>query len=203
MAFPTTPVLDTFDRADASTLGANWSGNLIKQYAGSTPDSAILSNQATGLVSNAPALHYTSTTYGPDCEVYISVPTLPPGDVSALYLRIAQPGTTTADGYELRADAIASEWTIYSVTNGVETPIGSAVSHAFAAGDKMGFSAVGSTLTGYRFTGGTWNQIIQRTDSTYLSAGLIGTYYSSGTVYKLDDFGGGTITSFLMAQGME
>jgi RHS repeat-associated protein len=59
----------------------------------------------------------------------------------------------------------------------------------WSAGDKLGFRAVGSTLTAYHYTGGAWSSVASRTDSTYAS-GYIG-LESYSTSWTLDDFGGG------------
>jgi hypothetical protein len=206
MAFPTRTVLDTFDRANASTLGANWANNLIIAYAGATSDAAIASNLCTGLAGNYHGLHYTSTTYGPDCEAFLTLSTVLPlgdGDGHGLYLRIQQPGTSTYDGYLLSVVTAGSPntWDILKVTDGVEVSVGGNVSQNIANGDKIGFEAIGSTLTGYLFTAGSWSQVIQRTDSTYAGAGLIGAYFTAGTTWAGDDFGGGTVRRAPMFRG--
>lgn len=196
MAFPTTGLLDDFNRGTG--IGSNWTtGNT---YGDGATAWTIVSNQA------APSSEYTDGTwtvanYGPDCEVYATIPVLQPQDrFFSLFLRHTGVGTTNTDGYvlEMQIRPGNENWRMYRVDNRTWTQIGTTdTSKAIAAGDKMGFEAVGSTLTAYVFQSGAWAQVFQVTDTTYNAAGRIGMgqFANANTQLRVDDFSGGTITS--------
>ena len=66
-----------------------------------------------------------------------------------------------------------------------------------SAGDSIGMSMVGSTITVYyKASGGSWTSLGTRTDSTYTAAGRLqlGQWLSSsGVASTIDNFGGGAI----------
>lgn len=206
MAFPLTPVLDNFTGTNGDDLpvySANWDA---------TPTGGtaleIQSNAATGTSAGGNNSNSWGTTFGPDCEVYVTVSTAAAaGNVILLLARGVQTTSlATIDGYALRyAPAAGTDTlTIQSVTNGAQTSIGAAFSQEIANGDSIGLECVGTTLTCYyKPSGGSWSALFSRTDSTYSSAGKIG-LLSSSTGVRLDAFGGGTIhqsTGALTGQG--
>lgn len=197
--FPTTGVLDTFDRANATTVGAGWTE--LYAYLGSG-DWGITSNQLYNPDGGAyVAMYYNASTYGADSEAYISVPTLA-GDLIdslSLFLRAKDPGTNF-DSYALNylwatTGSPKQTWNCEITTNHVGAVIGAEVEQAIAAGDKVGAEIIGYTIVGYRYTGGAWAAVLSRTDagSTWGAAGYIGTYLTVSALMRLDDFGGGTV----------
>ena len=190
--FPTQPVLDDFNRADGG-LGANWAGNLIVQFSGTGANSVITSSQNTSNGTDAVGLSWTTGTFGPDCEAYITVVTKVAGDVHVLYARIAQPGTATYDGYEMRLSATGTAFRGYVVTNGAVTLISTSTT-TLVNGDSLGLECIGSNIAVYRKNTGSWAQLTSVVDATYGSAGLLGLYFpQSSGAFVQDDFGGGTI----------
>lgn len=192
MAFPSTSILDDFNRANASTLGSNWS--ILKSYAG-TGDLGIISNAAYNPEPQFDTyvdMYYNVATYGPDCEVYLTEVTEPTADGLVLYLRIQEP-TGSYDGYGLGALA-NNDWEVRRIDNEVSTVLGATATQAIANGDKIGFEAIGDTLKGYIYTGGSWTEVLSRTDAAYGSAGHLGFYATAEVVtWRYDDFGGGTV----------
>ena len=193
MAFPTTAVLDNFNRADGSPP-SGWSQPL---YTGDG-NITINTNQlalSTGTAANG---WLDGATYGPDCEVYCTIPTLPSdGNPTDLFARVADPGTATPDGYQLRQwqDASQDYFEVRRIDNGVGTTLGATINQTFAAGDSFGMSIVGSTIeVWYKPSAGAWTSLGTRTDGTYGSAGYLGIQIWFGTV-RVDDFGGGTIAA--------
>lgn len=190
MAFPTTPVLTTFAGADENPLseGGNWPANVDTDDA----DLQILSNQAAGTGAGINSMYWT-TTYGPDCEVYVTVPTVGAGDVASLvYLRIAGQGTATPDGYQARVIMDFGSphvCLINRMDDGAFTQLGANVEDGtWSNGDQLGMSAIGSTLALYR--NGT--ALGTRTDATYSAAGKLGLGCTT-TTPRFDSFGGGSI----------
>src|ERR1035437_295444 len=137
MAFPNKSVLDNFNRAGPA-LGANWttiSGDTASVIASSTVLAAS-SRAATD------GVYWNVAQYGPDCEAYITVPTI---NVASLgvwlfvrsnaaqttYCYISYNATSTSAGTFAIGDAGASH-----TYTGV----------AFVAGDKFGIQAIGNQL---------------------------------------------------------
>lgn len=214
MAFPTTGILDSFNRADSATLGGNWTEDI---YASNDVAAGIFSNQARVQSVTFGSAWLNNANYGPNCEAYFTLVNSLDAlfwdpyamDLDAwyyqrvqLFLRLQQPGSAgTADAYMFLLSGGLSDaggiW-YYRIDNQVLTVLGvngEAVSQA--TGDQWGFEANGSNLKAYRKpSGGSWAAVGSgRTDNTYNSAGRIGFYLSDETAADIliDDFGGGTI----------
>lgn len=82
-----TAILDTFDRADsATTLGSNWS--LLTDFGIGGTNLGISGNAAyKGSGTAYVVMYWNPTTFGPDCEVYKTIPTLSASDNLTLYAR--------------------------------------------------------------------------------------------------------------------
>jgi hypothetical protein len=207
MAFPTTGILDDFNRADEGPPpSASWSANGLE--AASTL--SVVSNVAKDSSSNG---GFWGASVGPDSEAYVTLSTLQAdGQLLYVFIRAAQIGSVgTADGYAFRFTredsnpGFNARW--YRLDNGTLTLLGLSYNDtagAISAGIKIGADAVGSDLTIYVNKSGTWVSTVARSDSTYSSAGLIGMSLVSSTP-SADDFGGGTISSaptVMLAMGM-
>lgn len=185
----TTPILDTFNRAnEGPPPSASWSFPTRQGKDGLK----VVSNQAGG---NAAAddnySWWNVTTFGPDCEVYVTVPTLPvSGDYIWVDARIASPNSASTDLYEFTWNGTNFEF--YRMDNDVFTQLGVSIAGTFSAGDTLLLRIIGSTLSGYKISGGVETLIGTRTDSTYTAAGFIGAGGFSST-FRMDNFGGGTI----------
>ena len=195
-AFPTTGVLDNFNRADEDPLAnGTWSGAITS----GGEQCRIVSNAVQG---RATAGHvgtsYWGGTFGPDSEVFIDITTraATAGDKAGVFLRIVNPGTASVDGYIalIRFDVAGDLIRVLRLDNAVETQIGSDinVSPNFVSGDGFGMSMVGSTITLYKRLSGTWSSLGTITDATYSAAGNIGVD-SEAPDFVGDNFGGGTV----------
>jgi len=193
MTFPTTGVLDDFNRADQTeNLGSNWTVPLVNGQG----SPGIISNTLYDASPNDSA-YWNPITPGPDSEVYIDVSTKQTNNTSInLELRVVDPGLTTRDGYDIRmrASATTDAFQIRRIDNGTATALGADFSQEWSAGDSWGFEAIGSTLAAYYKTGGSWAQLGTRTDSTYSAAGRIGIITNDAT-WRGDNFGGGTVVA--------
>jgi hypothetical protein len=191
MPFPTTSVIDTFTRANENPLsnGGKWTATII------SGDTALqlLSNSVVGLGGTENSDYWNPATYGPDCEAYVDVPTLPGfGAAIGLFSRITTPGASV-NAYVATWTNLggSSAFTIASYVGGVITPLFQQAS-TLLAGDSIGMSVVSSVITVYRKTSGVWSVIGSVGDSSISGAGNIG-IISSDTVATLANFGGGTI----------
>lgn len=186
MAFPTTGLLDDFNRANENPIAGNWSTSAL---GGSGNKWQLLTNQATGL--GAPSGNWYLTSYGPDCEVYCTLVTQA-ADIFTLWARTVNPSLSTLNGYRLVW--LSPSLTITRIDGGVSTSIGADVGITFTNGDKLGMSCVGSLITSYLFHGGSWSQVDQVTDATYSAAGFLAMETDIATAV-VDDFSGGTVVS--------
>lgn len=194
MAFPTTGILDSFTRADSSTLGANWTTPLIPGLTSPHIISNAETNDQGGGYSDA---YWNVSTFGSDSEVFCVVPVVPSiGNEFWLALRAVDPGLSTWDGYLLDVLAPDFAWKMRRYDNNVSTQLGATFTSALANNDAAGLEAIGSTLTTYyKASGGSWAALFSRTDATYSAAGNIAMGQGTSNATRLDDFGGGTVVA--------
>jgi hypothetical protein len=185
MAFPTTGILDNFDRTNDATPppGANWS----TVYNGHT----IAGNQLVGFTAgDANVSAWIAATYGPGIEAYITCGDS--GGYSGLY--ILDP--TLDHGYSIgRVDA--THWAIYRAdTAGTdETAIGT---YSLTVGSNYSigiyYDAAAETIYFYhKASGGSWTEVNHVADSTYPDMNTL-QVFSFSTV-ALDNFGGGSVAA--------
>src|SRR5437899_2007498 len=196
MAFPTTCILDKFNRADENPLsnGGKWSNPLI---AGETSLQVISNTCRPNGPSSASSNWWSDASFGADTEVFITVSTAgAAADYVGITVRTVNENSASLDGYILYV-TFPSTWQFFRLDNGAFTQLGANVTQTVASGDAMGLSIVGTTLTAYyKASGGSWVSLNTRTDSTYTAAGHIGIdEKSAGPTTILDDFGGGTVVA--------
>lgn len=197
MAFPTTGILDDFNRAnEGPPPSASWVSTGIYD---ATPGVSVVSNTLADsgtFVGGA-----WGTQFGPDSEIFLTVTTLMDDGLELrLWLRGQQIGnSTTVDGYFIifnRQDVLPGiRYRFIREDNGTGTQLGAFVddtSGVLATGTKFGVDMSGSTITGYANRSGSWTTVDTRTDTTYSASGYIGLSTSS-SAGRYDDFGGGTI----------
>lgn len=190
MAFPTTTLLDDFDRADASDLGADWSANPTE----SASNLAISSNQAKRSGTNQScANYYNPATYGPDVEAYFTIGANLTGTTNTgVICRLTTPGAGTADGYRL--SVVNNILRVFRYDNGSATQLGSDISVTTATGDSFGIWAIGGQLLVYqKASGGSWTWRGVRSDATYSAAGYLAlATFDQIDQARFDNFSGGT-----------
>lgn len=192
MAFPTTGVLDNFNRADSASLGASWA-----VFVSGDGRWGILSNEADGIAGWYGDAWGTALS-GPDQEAHAKIAnkgsTTAPSRVS-LWVRVQETGTTTPDGYGVQFynDAGTDVWEITRLDNNVGTTLGATFTQEVTNGDSFGLSVVGSTIRAYhKPAAGSWTELASRTDTTY-TAGRTIAIEGNQTDWRLDDFGGGDV----------
>jgi hypothetical protein len=196
MPSPTTPVLDTFTRANEDPLaGPGWLGGIFSGDAGMR----LVSNQARGR-AGAGAESYWKTSFPANQELFLTMAGkwANPDVGIAIFSNLQAPGTGGLSGYavnpytssSLGSDAIDA----YRIDSGAFTKLGATASGlTFSAGDKLWWANVAGVLTLYRFAAGVWTSIFTRTDTTY-GAGYLG-FAADDDTPLLDDVGGGAIGS--------
>lgn len=190
MAFPTTPILDNFNRANESPLGGGWSANPIYGGVGMF---RIVSNQAQN-ISGASGHGYWATSFGADQEVYATIADW--AGFNGFYL-LAR-GTDfnndfNQDYYLLTVSKTGNSFELTRVINDSGTVIGS-TTQVISSGDSIGLVCAGSSIQGwYKSSGGNWTKLLDVTDSGIANGGNIGMIVDCSTPSQaiIDDFGGG------------
>lgn len=188
MSFPTTSVLDDFNRANQ---GPPPSGSWI-DMSGAPGGLEVVGNQCSGEVGSVSVGLWDDSAIGPDCEVFCTIAVKHNGEEIGLYARLTTASVTTVDGYSLAYNMESGTDTlrVFRVDNGVGTQLGATINQEVGAGDRIGLSIVGSTLTIYHDSGSGFTSLGTRSDGTYTATGRIGAYIWNTTA-RIDDFGGG------------
>lgn len=198
MAFPTTGILDNFDRVDEGPPpSASWQSG---GPSASSSSMKVTSNAMTDPSAGNGAVWGTSV--GPDTECYITASTIIDNlDQLKIWLRLVTPGSTAVDGYQakwLRDDSKpGAQVSLFRIDNNVATQLGTTFSDTggtLASGNKFGADMVGSTITAYINRGSWVSETSNSGDTTYTAAGFIALSVNNNT-NVLDDFGGGTVVS--------
>lgn len=190
MAFPTTSLLDNFNRGDSGTLGASWS-TPIEPTLGSL---GILSNQAYSDAQFDDA--YWGTSFGENQEVYVTLSVVTSGVTAPrVYARIQNPNTASRNCYFLTQEGAGGGW-ISKIVAGTTTALGGGWTTSIASGDKVGLELNGTTITAWKYSGGSWSQLEQLTgESSVTGGGYIGLQIRGETDTRFDDFSGGDIVT--------
>lgn len=202
MAFPTTGILTTFTGPDEEPLseGGLWTGGTIRTSSATIKPCRRVDNMCgpSTLTGNT-AESAWATSYGADQECYITLVTLALS-FQDVYVRLTGAGNTaTAQAYFCGWDGTLNGGSgamyIYKLIGGVYTQLGSNFNITLGSGDKIGISAIGTSITGYYYQSGSWqtNANIQATDSAISGSGALGIDLSSAGAYRMDDFGGGDV----------
>ena len=125
--------------------------------------------------------------------MWVRVAALPSvGNAVRLYLRLQSPGSAGADGYMLLVNQLSGidQFVLYRLTNGALTSVAT-FNRELAAGNRVLFRAVGSSLEAWLGEGSGWSRVGRVGDATYSAVGYTGIGLS-GTTGRLDDFGART-----------
>lgn len=193
MAFPTTGILDDANRsAVGPPPSANWITTVIDD---GTDGIKVTGNQFAGNGSGSNDAVWDVATFGPDCEVYVQIPTMADTLYMYLALGLLNVGAGTTDGYIMRFDkeAATDEFNIARMDNGNPTFLHAGVQQEFTPGDWVGFERIGDDLSVYYGSAvGSMVSLLTVSDATYAAAGKIGMMLRGGTM-RADNFGGGTV----------
>lgn len=201
MAFPTTSILDSFNRANEDPIDTGWDGTHIF-VAGDSGKLALISNGLTNATGGGTDTSeaYDAATYSGNVEIYATLSTVSAVAADTWRLLILNENSSaTQDGYELYIEKSAGTdiWRLRRRDNVVATVLGADMSQEISSGDSVGMSLVDGTLTAYyKASAGSWTTIGSRTDATYSGAwyfGVKSTQSVSGA-WKADDFGGGQVS---------
>jgi len=201
-SFPSTSILDNFNRANETPISTGWTGGIT-----AAGECDLIGNLLTNSGSGDETCYYSASTFGADQEVFVTFPnaTTHPDDVNVRVYMCLQDniGTSTVDGYGFRYRKItgASNDAIqmFRLNAASTANIGIAHVEEFSDGDQVGMRIeTGGTLTLYYRSGGSgaWTQVDQVTGETTFTCA--GTNLGIGLVnpgHDADDFGGGDVVS--------
>jgi hypothetical protein len=200
MPFGNSAVIDNFDRAnEGPPPSASWTRGVL-QLGASTGIQVDTNRIRRGSVvaTYRQGGYWNAATFGPDCEVFCTLPIIPTADSGGVWLfaRLTTIGSGTTDGYALGVERISgafNDWRIYRIDNGAATLLGGTMYQTVSAGDSVGLEVIGTQLTAYyKAAGGSWMALGTQTDSTYATAGNLGVEILL-TAERVDDFSGGTV----------
>ncbi len=194
MAFPSTSVLDSFNRSnEGPPPSSSWGSPAVDGKTGLRVVSNTVGPPSGASQSNA----YWNTAFGADQEAYATISTMPGNDNwIAFILRLSNPDSGSEAFYVISFEQRSGTDVVgVYLIDGDVTPLGAEISQALAVGDGIGASIIGSTITVYhKPAAGSWGSIGTRSDSTLSGGGYIGLEIS-GATGRADDFGGGTVVS--------
>lgn len=176
----------------------------------------LQSHQVTRNTATVFERHYywTPQGFGPDCEAYITVPTITPPfsngaqqvDIWLRYSGFDPNSNVPLPGgfaYLLIYQGFgrpAGDWLFQRQASSTATTLGTAT-QLISAGDKIGFRVVGSTLDAWWFNAGAWHNIMTVTDSSSLINNTGYVAFGLGTnQVAFDDAFAGTIPSTKIPQ---
>ena len=192
--FPTTSILDDFNRTDASPIDGNWSSPSFQGDEAMDLVSNEAVNSGTGLYYNS---YYDASTYGADAEIYFTITTIPEnGNFLHFEIRYTNPNSGNETGYEvtLTMQGGADAYETGELSSGSYTVISSGFYYQTTDNDDgVGIEVIGTSIdTYFNNDGAGWSLLNEETDSTHTGSGYLAV--GSGTVaFAIDDFGGGTI----------
>lgn len=180
-----TPVLDTFNRADSGTLGANWT-DIAAGW-------GIVSNRARGSVAGQAAT-WNAATYNGTVEVH---GTLGVEGGTADLLIYGMERSSDFNGYAiLYAPTGGGDFLeIYTVVGGTVTALlGASEPVTINTTDRFGLTWYPSgLLEAWSYVGTTRTVLFTRTDTTYAISNIRLTLAETNATMAVDDFGGGSV----------
>lgn len=211
-AFPTTSVLDNFNRADENPLSTAGSiGAPIYSVASGGAQTFKLTGNAIQDDSLADGggsaqMYWSAANFGPGSEAFVTLNNPWANNSSDLWLWMNGNAESTSgmDGYVLYTFYNAGTWSYVVTRNdnavGTELTPSAEAGPTLANGDKFGGEITsGGTITFYyKAAAGSWGPasgVSTRSDATYTSGHIGVSKGFNDVTTTLDDFGGGTIVA--------
>jgi len=192
---PYNTVLDNFNRADSSTLGANWS----TPFEIGNGSLGISSHQVIGAAAAFAQSYWNVTRFASNQEAFVSIPVVPlVGSYVAIFMRINSPNTTSVSFYSSYVERLAGNWQVgfaYLTAGGTYTVAKTTAISDVLSGAVFRATVVDGIVSAYINDTllDTWNGWASAS-TTITGGGFIGLELNTGdTTTRLDDFGGGNV----------
>lgn len=194
--YPTTDILDNFNRANESPITGIWT----ERWFGGTAGCQVSGNVMIKTTGAGDGCYVTNPFSDSDQEVYATFPngTSHTDTSNPMLLLCLQGGigTSSVDGYGIRSSKVAAgtdTMSLWRITNTTMTQLGATFAQEIDNGDKIGAERVGSDLNFWYDGGSGWTELFTRTDATYDCANSNLAAYLLSSTFQVDDFGGGNI----------
>lgn len=188
LSFPTTPILDNFNRANEGPPATGWTtiANGVE----------VISNELAGDTESASGTSlWSGGSFNAYQEVYCTITAQGAEEGPALYFRSAS-DLSTYCYLRVRPTAIPNTHWFQLIDSSGGGTLFYDENLTFNVGDSVGLRAFNTTVEVYRKpAGGSWGLIFTSTVSI-VAAGYIGTSLSDTA--RIDDFGGGNVTTSII-----
>jgi peptidoglycan/xylan/chitin deacetylase (PgdA/CDA1 family)/N-acetyl-beta-hexosaminidase len=182
-----TPILDNFNRANENPLsgGGNWSS----VFSGG----AQLLNNAVASSNTGTSTSAWRNSYTGDVEARATV--LIPGNNAGVMTDATVNGSGQLSGYlwQWQGGNSPATFALYREDTDNFTQLATFNGFLLTAGDQIALQVIGSSVQGWVYHLGSWQQVASATDTTYRT-GKLGLRVR-GTTPIADDFGGGPVQS--------
>ena len=203
MAFPTTLVLDDFNRGDEGPPPSSaWEA---ANPSFPTDGIVVATNEAAAETAATDCMAMWIAPFGPHVEVFVDIPVRGPSD-GTVYVVAAQNIVADFDGYTAALFGSAAignngegdRLSLRRWDNGSTTEIGRGLL-TWSNGDAVGLRRRNDQVEGwYKPSGGVWQQRATAIDATYhpplTQLGVLIPDTDTAGVTRLDNFGGGVST---------
>jgi glucose/arabinose dehydrogenase/PKD repeat protein len=181
--FPTTAVLDNFNRANGA-MGPNWGD--------SNGQLAIASNVLRQSVSGWNDAVWTPAAFGPDQEAFVRLSTISTATSELDVMLKVQGASWTAGIIELRYSPATAELALstYDPLAGWQGWL--LLNRTLVSGDVIGARSYATGVVDVYVNGANVGTADIRAWPYYANGGFIGIEMGSATASRMDDFGGGT-----------
>lgn len=198
-SFPTTSILDNFNRADVSPMGGIWSDF----WSGGTVGCRIVSNVSVKETATpGDGCYVTNNFSDANQEIYATLPNATSHTDTSSYNLVfclhGGVGTSSVDGYGIRLNKVTGNtdtMNLARITNSSFTQLGATFSQEVTNGNKIGAERTGSDLNAWYDSGGGWTNLFTRSDANYNCANSTLGIDTISLTYQTDDFGGGNIVT--------
>ena len=192
--FPTTGILDDFNRSNQDPIAGIWT-----QYPlGGSVGCRVSSNTAIKQAGTPGDGCYVTATFSQqDQEAYATFPNATShveAGAARLHICLEDVGTTGADGYNIKfaKDASTDILTLERLSNGSNTQLGAVINQEVDDDDKLGIERKSDgTLHLWYDSGSGWTDLGNRSDSTYDCTDSNIGIGTTSTSFAFDDYGGG------------
>lgn len=200
--FPTSPIVDDFNRTDQGPPpSADWTNGFAGGFGGSTePGHEVLSNELGNTFNDVAQNWYNVFPCGPDCDVYLTITDVTGVLSWGLAARLTEIDGFSSNGYAVivNPSGITGEnrgYAIYRIDNGAITSLASGAESdvGVMSGDTYGIRVMGNNIQLWADTGEGWKMKLSAVDSTHKGAGYAGVITESGPLARWDNFGAGNI----------
>lgn len=190
LKFPVTNILDTFNQS--GSLGVPYiSPAFTNPYeAGTAAMETRVSGTEIGASTTTNRSIAYNTVFNRDQELFLTRTNATANTVH-LNARLSLNSSNQKSCYVL---IVTDTWMrLGKYIDDVLTYISSQYNVTVVANSRVGLRANGSTISAYIDTGAGWSKVIESTDISIKTGGLIGIRFNTTTTASIDNFGGGNI----------